>query len=84
MGMGLPILLCSPHGEAAKIIEMTQAGIWIDPEKPTLLADTILQLKADTTYRQQLAQQSYAARVQFTREQQAKHVIEILAGSLLK
>ena len=37
MGMGVPILLATPRGEASEIVEKEQVGIWIPPEDPATL-----------------------------------------------
>lgn len=77
MGMGLPIILVSPQGEASKIIEETHAGVWVLPQRPDLLQGAILQLQNNLGYRQQLAANSYQARERFTREEQAQKLLEV-------
>lgn len=81
MGMGLPILLVSPPGEAADIIKTTQAGIWINANHPTQLAQTILQLKQDPAAIQQYRQQSQRASQYFTREEQSRQFVETLENA---
>lgn len=78
MGMGIPILLAGPEGgEAGKIIRKEKAGISIPSEDPRVLARTIMELKNDNVFRQQLAQASHSAASQYTRERQAEKVINV-------
>ena len=44
MGMGLPIILSLPRGEACGIIQQSGAGVVIPPEQPEKLAETVLRL----------------------------------------
>ena len=38
MGMGLPVLLAAPEGEASRIVEGDGAGLSVPPEDPEALA----------------------------------------------
>ena len=48
MGMGIPIVISSPKGEATGIIKDTQSGLVLPPESPLELADAIKALKDDS------------------------------------
>ena len=78
MGMGLPILLAAPKGEASRIIAEDKAGLWVPAERPPALADACLSLMSDSQGRRALAQQSLYAAPFHSRERQARLVLEAL------
>jgi glycosyltransferase involved in cell wall biosynthesis len=78
MGMGLPILLACPEGEASRIVENQRAGLWVPPEDPSALANAVLLLKENRSLLQQLAARSLAAAPQHTREKQARDMLAVL------
>lgn len=41
-GMGLPVMIVQPDGEAAQIVRDAQAGEWVVPENPVALADAVI------------------------------------------
>ncbi len=41
-GMGKPILIAMPDGEAVDMVRSTESGEWVRPEEPRALADTVL------------------------------------------
>jgi glycosyltransferase involved in cell wall biosynthesis len=47
MGLGIPVLLCAPEGEASRVIKLANAGIWVTPNSSQLITDAILQLYND-------------------------------------
>jgi glycosyltransferase involved in cell wall biosynthesis len=44
MGMGVPLLMCLPEGEATRIVQAMGAGICVPPEDPAALAGAIAEL----------------------------------------
>jgi glycosyltransferase involved in cell wall biosynthesis len=54
LGMGLPLLLAAPDGEAAAIVRDTGAGLAVAPEDPAALADALARLLADDELRARL------------------------------
>jgi glycosyltransferase involved in cell wall biosynthesis len=78
MGMGLPILLASPDGEASKIIEQDQCGICVPAEDPKALAEAVAQLKDRPELRNRLATNSLHAAEWHTRELQARTTLNVL------
>lgn len=78
MGMGLPIVLSLPKGEASRIIEDTGAGIVIPPEQPEKLAEVVIRLYAHPVERETLARASADAAEQYSRERQARRMLEVL------
>lgn len=80
MGMGLPILLSLPEGEATALVCRAGAGIQVPPERPRELADTIRNLAADPERLRVLANVSRAvAPAFFSREGQTCRMIDAFA-----
>lgn len=78
MGMGLPLLVAAPKGEATVIIEQTNSGLCVEPENPEALAAALLQYQSDELLRLTQAKNSHLASQQFTRENQANAVLNVL------
>jgi glycosyltransferase involved in cell wall biosynthesis len=78
MGMGLPILLAAPKGEAAEIVEESGAGLWVAPEQPQELLDAVRLLKSKPELSHSLAVRSREAAFRYTRERQARDMMAIL------
>ena len=78
MGMGLPLLLATPEGEASRILQEDGAGVWVPAESPEALAEAILDLMKSEKTRQAFAQRSMAAAPLHTRERQAQQMIRVL------
>jgi colanic acid biosynthesis glycosyl transferase WcaI len=77
MGMGLPVLLASPKGEASRIVESGGAGVWVPPEDPEALERGIRKLKDEPIYYGECAARSRTAASRFTRELQARNVLKV-------
>ena len=75
MGMGLPIILVAPEGEASKIILKENAGIWIPAGDPRALAEAVQLLESNPELRSSLARSSRAAAPRHSREQQAEDMM---------
>jgi colanic acid biosynthesis glycosyl transferase WcaI len=78
MGMGLPVLLNMPAGEASQILGADKAGVFVHPEDPDNLATTATVLADNTKLRTTLAANSLAAAPGHSRETQARHMINVL------
>lgn len=78
MGMGLPVMLVVPAGEARAILEEDQAGIWVPPEDPQALAEACRRFADDQDMRATLARNSLAAAPRHTRETQAREMEAVL------
>ena len=83
MAVGLPILLAAPEGEASQIILSEKVGIHIPPEDPQALSDEIRDLYKDPTKLKLLARNSLAAASNYSREEQARHMILVLERAAL-
>jgi colanic acid biosynthesis glycosyl transferase WcaI len=81
MGMGLPVLMVLPSGEATEILEKDGAGIAIPPEDPKALADAVQQLCDDKTLLKKLQKQSLAAAPLHSRKSQAQQMINVLTAA---
>jgi len=80
MGMGLPIVLSLPEGEAAQLIRDSGAGLVVQPENPQVLADAILRLFENETLRADLANASANAASSYSRQSQADKMLACLQG----
>jgi glycosyltransferase involved in cell wall biosynthesis len=78
MGMGLPILLVAPEGEASRIVLGDGAGPWVPAARPELLAEAALALANDETRRQAWAAASLAAAPLHSRQRQAEEMMAVL------
>ena len=47
LGMAKPVMIVQPDGEAAEIVRNADAGVWVPPEQPELLADAVRKCHAD-------------------------------------
>lgn len=80
MGMGLPILFAGPRGEASEIIDATGAGLIVTPENPDDLAHAAITLSENKSIRDVAAEKSYATADQYSREAQARAMMDVLEG----
>lgn len=76
MGMGLPILLVAPEGEASQLVCEEGTGIWIKPNDPKLFYET-LQLLQQDSLRKKMREQSISYAPMHTREKQAHEMSEV-------
>jgi glycosyltransferase involved in cell wall biosynthesis len=77
MGMGLPIVIASPKGEAGGIVEEEGAGIWVPPEDPVALEGAVRRLKEDADLYERCAAGSRAAAPRYSRERKAREMIRV-------
>lgn len=78
MGMGRPVLLAAPKGEASEILAESGAGLWVPPERPQELMEAVRLLKSHPTLYQRLAANSLGAAPRYSRERQAREMLAIL------
>jgi colanic acid biosynthesis glycosyl transferase WcaI len=78
MGMGLPILLAAPEGEASLIVTKEKVGLWVQPENPELLAAALQTLYDNPALRTQYANRSQACAAHYSRERQAQDFLTVL------
>jgi glycosyltransferase involved in cell wall biosynthesis len=78
MGMGLPVLLVAPAGEASEIVIGEHAGYWVPAARPDVLAETICRIVTQPEELQRTARNSLSAAPRYSRERQARDMIEVL------
>ncbi|MDX2369609.1 MAG: glycosyltransferase family 4 protein [Colwellia sp.] len=61
MGMGLPMIITAPEGEATDIIQRSNSGLIVKPESPIDLANAIRTLFEDRLELEKLASNSFTA-----------------------
>jgi glycosyltransferase involved in cell wall biosynthesis len=81
MGMGLPMVIACPRGEATEIIESTASGVVVPPEDTAALADCIAHLYDDRKYLGEVARASGVSAERFERSRQAKLMLESLLSA---
>lgn len=81
MGMGLPVLMALPEGEASAILNSDGAGLHIPAEDPKALAEAATRLCDEPGLRSRLAKQSLKSAPLHSREQQAKQMIDVLEAA---
>lgn len=79
MGMGLPILLVSPPGEAREVVLAEGAGVWVPAGSPGALADAVRVLRSDLPLRQRLAKASLGAAPRHSRKRQADEMLAVFS-----
>lgn len=78
-GMGKPIMIVQPDGEAADIIREAQAGEWIAPENPELLARAISRWHKDEATVRKLGSNALMAAPYHSRDRLAKEMLAALS-----
>jgi glycosyltransferase involved in cell wall biosynthesis len=82
MGMGLPILLACPSGEASRLIADSGAGLCVTPEDPDDLANAAILLATNPELTRKYASRSLAAAPRYSRERQARDYMTALEKAL--
>ncbi len=77
-GVGKPILIVQPEGEAVDIVQEAGAGEWIPPEDPVALRDGILRLKSDSALLRNTAMASNTAAKRHSRDNLASKMLSLL------
>lgn len=78
MGMGRPILLVSPKGEAFDIVVSEKVGLWVPPADPSALAEAIEKFASDPEFLRKIASNSAEAAASHSRERQAREMLASL------
>ena len=79
MSMGIPILH-AVSGESAKIIDYTGAGIPVEPENSSAIADEIIRLSQDNAALAVLGRKGQIASESFDRTRLANEMLKVLAA----
>lgn len=78
MGMGVPILMSLPEGEATAIVRRTACGVCVPPEDPQAMAAAIARLADAPSEAAALRQAALAAAPGFSREALAARMLALL------
>ncbi|QWR78932.1 glycosyltransferase family 4 protein [Candidatus Magnetomonas plexicatena] len=84
MGMGLPLMVVSPDGEASAIVEKENCGLWCPAGNPQILCDKVLFLKENPAELKVFSTKSFDASQRYTREIQAEKMIAVIEEILLR
>jgi glycosyltransferase involved in cell wall biosynthesis len=71
LGMGLPVVMCLPRGEATEIVEDEGVGCWCPPEDPVALAAVVGRLLTSDDERDRLRSRTAESARRHSRERQA-------------
>ena len=78
MGMGLPILLVSPKGEASQLVELNKCGEWVPSGDPQTLSVTIESLASDMPRLKNYSRASKKLAPSYSREEQAEKFLKVM------
>lgn len=78
MGMGIPILMSFPEGEATGIVRGTGCGVCVPPENPPAMVAAIDRLAGSPVDRQRLAAAARAAAPLYSRDALAASMLGVL------
>jgi glycosyltransferase involved in cell wall biosynthesis len=81
LGMGVPVLLAAPNGEAAKVLKRGSSGVWVPAENPRALAQAVLRLHDHPEQRALLGRAALEQAADFDRERLARRMLEVLQGA---
>lgn len=76
MGMGLPMIIACPEGEATGIVGDSASGLVVRPERPEELAEAVKLLYRDADQLQQLSQNSGNSAATYDRVSQAQKMLQ--------
>ncbi len=82
MGMGLPIILAAPPGEASRLVLEESAGVWVRAGDPAALAKAVMLLENDRELTARYRAASLAAAPRHSRERQAREMMSSLMNAL--
>ena len=78
MGMGLPIVIGVPEGEATEIVRDTNSGIVVEPQNSLQIVEAVTKLYSNSELYQSYKEHSYAAAKIYDRKTLALKLSEIL------
>ena len=77
MGMGIPILMSLPDGEATQLLQKAGAGVCVEAENAQAMADTLVQFADDPERLKKLSTAGLQSATGYTRKAQAKKMLGI-------
>jgi len=81
MGMGIPVIMALPEGEATAIVRKHDCGVVIPPEDGEQLSNVVLELQSDKDQMSRLRQSALKASLLFSRDIKAIEMLEVLKKS---
>jgi glycosyltransferase involved in cell wall biosynthesis len=81
MGMGKPVLLASPDGEASRIVKLENCGLYVPAQQPQELAAAVLFMMENPEFVRQMSRRSLAAAPAYSRERQAREMLQALESA---
>lgn len=81
MGMGLPMIITCPDGEATAIVRETNSGIVVPPEQPQALAEAVLGLYKNVDQCKVLSKNSFDAAPLYDRQLMASKMLAVFEKS---
>jgi glycosyltransferase involved in cell wall biosynthesis len=78
MGMGIPVVMSLPIGEATRIVDETGCGVVVPPEAPEALARALVELAGNPGRLQQYRDAALASAPAYSRDTQARMMTDIL------
>lgn len=80
MGMGLPLIMSVPKGEATQLVLSARAGMLVDPDNHIELAETVSFLANNSEVRLELAKNSLNSSIFYGRSSAAKDLLRELVS----
>ena len=84
MGMGIPIMLVAPEGEASRIVVGENVGIWVPAGDPRALAEAVQLLESNAALQSALAESSRATGAIHSRERQAREMMNCFEWAIAR
>lgn len=81
MGVGIPVLMGLPEGEATGIVKASDCGELCEPENPASIAETLKRMYTDKARYQQMVDNCLAAAQVYSREALASKMAAILRST---
>jgi colanic acid biosynthesis glycosyl transferase WcaI len=78
MGMGIPVVMSLPNGEATRIVEETGCGVVVPPEDPEALARALVELAGNPGRLRRYRDAALASAPAYSRDTQARMMTDIL------
>lgn len=82
MGMGIPMIIGVPEGEATEIVATTESGVVVKPESPEDIANAVLKLANDTELYAQLKKNSLKSAQLYSRDALAADMLAVLETTI--
>ena len=82
LGMGLPILLVAPEGEASDLVKANECGEWVPAGDPKALSEALISLFTDRPRLEKYAKVCVELAPHYSREEQAKKFLMVLQNCL--